>query len=59
MGRSINRFELQGADVVLRPGLAGVSSADFGARQKAVSAGRDAALAALPALRQKIAAMTR
>ena len=32
MGRSINQFELREADVVLRPKLAGVSSADFAAR---------------------------
>ena len=59
MSRSINRFELKEAEVVMRPTLNGVSSADFTARMKAVQAGREAALAALPALRQKIAAMTR
>jgi NTE family protein len=59
MSRSINRFELKEAEVVMRPTLNGVSSADFTARMKAVQAGREAALAALPALRQKIATMTR
>ena len=59
MGRSINRWELKDADVVLRPTLAGVSSADFTARMKAVQSGREAALAALPALRAKIQALTR
>jgi NTE family protein len=59
MGRSINAFELKDADVVLRPGLAGVSSADFTARKRAIQAGRDAALAALPALRARIAVLTR
>jgi NTE family protein len=59
MSRSINRFELKEADVVLRPGLNGVSGADFTARMKVVQSGRDAALAALPQLRQRIAALTR
>lgn len=59
MGRSINRWELKDADVVVRPALIGVSSADFTARMKAVQSGREAALAALPALRAKIAALTR
>lgn len=56
MGRSINGFELRDADVVLIPKLPGVSSADFASRKKSIQAGRDAALAALPALRAKIAA---
>jgi NTE family protein len=56
MGRSINTFELKDADVVVRPRLTGVSSADFTARQRAIDAGREAALAALPALRQRLAA---
>jgi len=59
MGRSINRFELKEADVVLRPGLSGVSGADFTARMKVIQSGREAALAALPQLRQRIAALTR
>jgi NTE family protein len=56
MGRSINGFELRDADVVLSPKLPGVSGADFTSRKKSIQAGRDAALAALPALRAKIAA---
>jgi len=56
MGRSINGFELRDADVVLSPKLPGVSSADFASRKKSIQAGREAALAALPALRAKIAA---
>ncbi|OYV02215.1 MAG: esterase [Burkholderiales bacterium PBB5] len=57
MGRSINSFELKDADVVVRPRLLGVSSADFTARKKAIDSGREAALATLPALRQRLAAM--
>ena len=59
MGRSINQFELRDADVVLRPVLTGVASADFGARQKAIQAGREVALRQLPELRARIAALTR
>jgi NTE family protein len=59
MGRSINQFELREADVVLRPSLAGVSSADFTARRRAIQAGRDAALLVLPTLKARIAELTR
>ena len=59
MGRSINQFELRDADVVVRPMLTGVSSADFRARQRAIQAGREAALRQLPELRARIAALTR
>ena len=51
MGKSINAFELRDADVVVRPALLGVSSADFGARRSAIEAGRVAMRAALPQLR--------
>jgi NTE family protein len=56
MGRSINQFELRDADVVVRPQLAGVSSADFGSRLKAIQAGREAATKALPELKGRLAA---
>ena len=59
MGKRINHFELAQADVVLRPQLAGVSSTDFAARRRAIEAGREAALAALPALRLRIVELTR
>ena len=59
MGRSINNFELKDADVVMRPSLVGVSSADFTARKRAIQAGREAALAALPQLRARLAALTK
>lgn len=51
MGKSINSLELQGADVVIRPQLMGISSADFGARKRSIEAGRKAMQAALPQLR--------
>jgi NTE family protein len=59
MGKSINHFELAGADVVLRPRLAGIGSANFTARSRAIDAGRQAMQAALPELRAKIVAQTR
>lgn len=59
MGRSINYFELRDADVVIRPRLDGVGSADFTARRRAVQAGREAAQALLPLIRQRIAEKTR
>ena len=57
MGKSINQFELKDADIVVRPLLAGVSSADFTARKRAIDAGRAAGLAALDGLRARIAAL--
>ncbi|RVT48572.1 patatin-like phospholipase family protein [Rubrivivax albus] len=59
MGRSLSRHELRGADVVIRPALDGVPGTDFAARHRAIAAGRDAALAALPALRARLAAFRR
>lgn len=59
MSRSINSYELREADVVMRPQLAGIGSADFSARRRSIQAGREAALALLPTLRQRIAAKTR
>jgi len=41
MGRSISNYELRDADVVLRPKLTGVGSADFTARRRTIQAGRE------------------
>jgi NTE family protein len=59
MGKSINRFELRDADIVLRPALAGIGGSDFRARERSLAAGRSAALAQLPALRRRIQELTR
>ena len=59
MGKSINHFELRDADVVVRPRLQGVGSADFTARARAIAAGREAAQQVLPDLRARIVALTR
>ena len=54
MGRSINRFELAHADIVLRPKLAGVSGADFTTRTRSIQAGREAAQSMLGELRRRM-----
>ena len=56
MSKSINRFELKEADVVVRPALAGVKSADFTAKRRSIEAGRRAMQQALPQLRAAMAA---
>ena len=58
MGKSISSIELKDADVLVRPQLAGVSSADFSARRRSIEAGRQAMLQALPQLRAAIEAKT-
>ena len=59
MGRSINNFELREADVLIRPKLDGVGSADFSARRRSIQAGRESAQAVLPQLRARIAEKSR
>jgi len=58
MGKSISTIELKDADVLVRPSLQGVSSADFSARKRSIEAGRHAMLLALPQLRAAIEAKT-
>lgn len=59
MGHTISQYELGDADVVVRPKLQGVGSADFGARRLSILAGREAMLTVLPQLRERIAARAR
>ena len=59
MSKSINRYELRDADVVVRPALLGIASADFSSRKRAIEAGRQAMLLALPLLRSAIDSKTR
>ena len=54
MGQSINRYELAKAQVVIRPTLVGVGSADFQTRAQSIAAGRAAMQMALPQLRQAL-----
>jgi NTE family protein len=55
MGRSISRYALRDADVVVRPALVGVGGTDFSKRQRAIEAGRAAMREALPALQKAMA----
>ena len=59
MGKSINRHELKSAHVVVRPELAGVGSAAFAERQRSMAAGRSAMEAAMPKLREQLAALAK
>ena len=52
MGKSLNTILLKDADVVVKPALMGVKSADFAARRKSIEAGREAMLKALPKLKE-------
>ena len=52
MGKSLNTVLLKDADVVVKPALMGVKSADFAARRKSIEAGREAMLKALPRLKE-------
>ena len=59
MGKSINALALREADLVVRPPLSGVKSADFSARRRSIEAGRAAMQALLPQLRSRLAAFER
>lgn len=59
MGHAISQYELKDADVVMRPKLEGIGSAEFTARRLSILAGREAALMVMPQLKEKIAAKTR
>ena len=59
MSKSINYLELRDADLVVRPPLVGVGSADFSARRRAIDAGRRTMLELLPQLKAAIDAKTR
>ncbi len=55
MGKSINNFELREADLVVRPALGNVGSAEFSARRRSIEAGRAAMMQALPKLKLALA----
>lgn len=54
MGQSLNQYELQQADIVIRPELASMKGSDFQSRGKAITAGERAAIAAIPELRKRL-----
>ena len=55
MGKSLNTLVLKDADVVVKPALMGVKSADFAARRRSIEAGREAMLKQLPRLKEILA----
>ena len=55
MGKSISQLELAKAEVVVRPALPDVGSAEFSARKKSIEAGRAAMKQALPQLKALMA----
>ncbi len=57
MGQSINRHELKEADIVIRPDLGMMKGDDFNGRNRAVLAGEQAAMAAMPDIKRKLKAM--
>jgi NTE family protein len=59
MGKSINTYEVREADLVVRPVLTGIGSADFRARKRSIEAGRAAMQQLLPQLRAKMAELAR
>ena len=59
MGKSINEYALQGADIVVRPELVGVKSGDFSAKRRAIDAGRQAMQRMLPQLRAAMVARSK
>jgi NTE family protein len=52
MGQSLARYELKETDVVIRPAVGSVGSADFLARHDAILAGEQAVQQALPQIRE-------
>ena len=57
MGRQLAAQESARADVVIRPAISGIGSTDFGQKNQAILEGEKATLAAIPAIRAKLAAM--
>lgn len=58
MGQQLGTQETARADVVIRPSLGGIGPTDFEQKNQAILEGERAALAAIPAIRAKLAAMT-
>lgn len=59
MGKSLNGHELREAQVVVRPAMQGLRSADFSARRQAIEAGRQAMRQAWPQLQSLLGTTTR
>jgi len=59
MGTTLGSYELRDADVVIHPNIAGLPSANFQQRNEAILRGEQAGFAAIPLIREKIAARSR
>jgi len=57
MGQQLGAQELARADVVIRPSVGGIGATDFEQKDQAILEGERAALAAIPAIRAKLAAL--
>ena len=57
MGQQLGAQELARADVVIRPRLSGIGATDFAQKDQAMLEGEQAALAAVPQIRVRLAAM--
>lgn len=56
MGQSIRAAELPQADIIIKPELGRITATDFESKQMAILQGERAALAAMPQIRDKLAA---
>lgn len=59
MGQRLNRYELQEADVVIRPALGTMKGNDFAGRNAAILAGERAAAAQIPEIKRKLQALAK
>jgi NTE family protein len=55
MGHRLSQHELEGADIVIRPSMAGVNSTDFEGRHLAILEGEKATLAAISEIKARLA----
>lgn len=56
MGTTIGAYELRDADIVIRPEIAGLAAGNFQQRHDAILRGEQAGFAAIPRIREKLAA---
>lgn len=54
MGQSINQYELKEADIVIQPKLGAMKANDFPGKNLAILSGEQAAMAAMPDIKQKL-----
>lgn len=59
MGKSINEYALQGADIVVRPELVGVKGGDFTSKRRSIDAGKLAMQRLIPQLKAAIEAKSK